>query len=85
MAGVLPRTAYLLTKNEMVVGEFSSRTDVAMHIGVSVDDNGRITFGGDEVGPKYSSEWANKDEIVRDWARYHMKMPSGYKIYRYLI
>ena len=84
MAGVLPRTAYLLTKNEIVIGEFESLLAIATHIGISVDD-GQVTFDGKEVSPTYSDEW-NKAGIIRDWARYHMKrnMQNGYKVYRYL-
>jgi hypothetical protein len=84
MAGVLPKTAYLLIENETVIGEFESLHLIAFNIGISVDD-GQITFDGEKVSPTYSDEW-NKAEIIKDWARYHMKrnMQNKYKVYRYL-
>lgn len=91
--GTLPATQLLLTRNDIVVGHFSKYVEIAYFIGISIDDYGVITFNGKKVNPTYNLEpsihtgrdgW-NKHEAIADWARYHMRLPSGYRTYRYLV
>lgn len=89
--GVLPPTYYLAIKNGIVYGEFKNRLEIVYSLGISISDEGVITFMGREVNPTYSiGEGDNsfkKCEAIKDWARYHMGsyLPYGFKIYRCLI
>ncbi len=89
----LPPTAYLLTVYDIVRGTFDSLDSIARHLGISVDDEGVITFRGQAQLPSYvikdeanPSNAFTKAGAINDWARYHMcdKLPAGYRIYRVL-
>jgi hypothetical protein len=95
MAGSLPRTAYLLTLSGVVIGEFSSLADITQHLGISIDDEGYITFMGDKVHPEYALKsdtelgpnGFTKLEAMRDWSKCYLdkNLTSSYKIYRYIL
>jgi len=90
--GTLPRTALLLTRNDMVVGTFPSFSAIAYYLNVSVDmKTGTVLLDGEPQLPKYivkddgyGNHWKAAHDIVKDWSRSHMKLPSGCRIYRYL-
>ena len=93
--GTMPRTALLLVSSGVVQGHFASYSELTRWMGISVDmGTGWVTFMGKQQGPKYSvkddgmvanNHWKTADDIIRDWSRCHLKLPSGYRIYRYLV
>lgn len=94
MVGTLPRTKILVTKDEVVMGHFNNYTEVVHAFGISVSDEGVVTFYGQEQTPHYvmrgdgplsSNHWDSKSDVISDWARYHLKMPRGCQLYRYLV
>jgi len=98
MAGVLPRTGYLLTGYGGSIREFINLSEIAYFLGIYVSDKGCVTFRGLDVHPSYSMFSENrcsstygkgftKEEVVKDWAREYMckHLPREYKIYRYLL
>ena len=93
--GTIPPTALLLTKNSVLIGEFESYSSIGHHLGISIDDKGKITFQGEVQTPSYVMDTApdpyrtgsgfTKHEAINDWCRHHMKNHLGsYKLYRYL-
>lgn len=86
MAGCLPKTRYLLTDYNLVIGSFDSLADIAYYLGVKVK-NGYIFLNDKKQLPEYSTESFNEYEMIRDWAKCYMrgKLPSNYCIYRYLV
>lgn len=95
MVGTMPPTRLLLVCNDVVIGHFQSYADIAMSLGISVSDDGIVTFMGITQHPgfvmkkdehKYgvTGGWESKSDVIKDWAKYHMKLPHGYRIYRYL-
>jgi hypothetical protein len=86
----MPSTALLLTRSDtLVVGRFSNYTEVGHHLGISIDDDGKITFRGREVNPTYrlvpDDNGFTKTDAIRDWCRCHMHNNLGdYRVYRYL-
>jgi Ni/Co efflux regulator RcnB len=94
MVGIMPKTALLLVSSGVVQGHFTNYSELTRGMGISVDmDTGWVTFMGKRQGPQYSvkddgmvsnNHWKTADDIIRDWSRYHLELPSGYKIYRYL-
>lgn len=95
MAGVMPKTALLLVRNGIVMGHFNCLSEIAYFVGISVSDEGVITFNGEKVNPSYNMKedrasvlegaWKDKHEVVVDWANHHMHLPSGCRVYRYLV
>ena len=93
MVGTLPKTAYLLTNKDMVVGSFPSKSAIAYYLNVTVDmKTGTVLMNGERKGPGYivkddgmNNHWKSADDIIKDWANYHMKLPAGYGLYRYLV
>lgn len=86
MSGSIPNTAYLLISNDRVVGEFETLPHITRYLGISIDNDGLITFMGDKVNPQYSLECWTKANAVQDWSKCYMlkNLPSGYKIGWYL-
>lgn len=95
MSGVLPKTAYLLVSNGIVVREFENLSSITFHLGISINDKGIITFMSKPVNPSYSLEYSlqsgrdgfTKSNAIKDWSRCYLykHLPSQYKIYRYLL
>ena len=91
----MPPTALLLVKYGMVTGEFPSYTAVAYHYGITITDQGVIWFNGKEQLPKYILDTSpnveqfdngfSKEDAIANWAKNHMKLPSGHRLYRYLL
>jgi len=94
MVGTIPPTAYLLVSHDTIVkGHFANLLAIAYHFGISISDEGVIKFNGKDTHPHYimddgnctpSGNGWNKHDAIKDWANKHMKLPSDYKIYRYL-
>lgn len=92
--GTLPATGFLLTSYGVIHGHYQSVSDVAYALGISVSDDGWVTFLEERRGPQYimahqdpSNGFKTKHDVVKDWAMYHMRphLESRYRIYRYLI
>lgn len=92
--GTLPATGLLLTSYGVVHGHYQSMSDVAYALGVSVSDDGWITFLGERRGPQYIMKhqdqfngFETKHDVVKDWARCYMykHLGSKYHVYRYLV
>lgn len=99
MVGTMPRTELLLTKYDRVVGRFSSYSEIGVHLGVKVSDDGVVSLFGVDRLPTYIMEkdeikygsffgngYKDKGEVLKDWCRYHMIscLSSSYRIYRIL-
>jgi hypothetical protein len=87
MSGVMSSTALLLINSGIVVGEFSCYSDVMYYLGtriVRTGDSRQLFLKDVPQQPTYGESWESDHEIVKDWAKYHMKLPAGYKLYRYL-
>ena len=94
MVGTLPRTALLLTNSGVVQGHFQSWSQIGHHFGIKVSDDGVVNFNGEDQNPRYimherecmimNTHWKSKEDVIRDWCSRHMRLPSGYSIYRYL-
>lgn len=93
--GVMPNTSLLLVSNGVVQGHFDSYSGVAHHLGISVSDDGQVTFMDkkvyptylmEDVGPISNNHWESKELVIKDWSRSYMSkhLPAGYTIYRYL-
>ena len=95
MAGVMPKTALLLTRSGVVQGEYASWYEIAVTLGISIGDDGHITFMGEKQNPGYvidpdktiiTGEHWERIDAIKDWAKCYMekKLPSDYRIYRFL-
>lgn len=93
MVGVLPKTKLLLVNEIVVVGEFSSYSEIGHYFNIKVTDEGVVIFNGKEQLPHYvvtddgpivNNYWKSKSDIIRDWCSRHMRLPSGYRVYRFL-
>ena len=96
MVGTIPPTALLLTKNDFVIVEFRSYFEVTKEIGISVSDEGVVTFLGKELHPHYvmkdngqpgTKPFTSKQEVIRGWAGEYMRKhmhEHGYFVYRFL-
>ena len=93
MIGTLPRTSWLLLHYNMKVGLFNSLYEVGLHVGFKMQDDGYVYLESSQFGPGYLIEgmqievpaitpWENKYEAFKDWCKHHMKLPSGYSLYR---
>ncbi len=98
MAGVLPKTAYLLTRCGVVVGTFDNLSSIAYYLGIQVCmKTGKIMFLGEEmsvtycVDPResgsYNGHFSSLVDVIVDFSRHHLRqnLPANYKIYRYLV
>lgn len=95
MAGTLPKTKLLLTRHGCVAGEFSSYMSVVRYVGVEVTDDGDVLVQGKASGPGYimkedkwispDNVWKSKLDVLKDWCRYHFRLPPGYTVYRFLV
>jgi hypothetical protein len=94
MIGTLPRTKLLLVGNSVVRGEFQTKSEIGHHYGISVSDDGVVTFNGKPRLPKYvmdpdkcmivGNHFKSKADVIRDWCACYMRLPAGHKIYRYM-
>lgn len=95
MVGTLPKTRLLLANGSVIVGHFDNYTQIGVHLGAKVGDDGHVYIGSEKQHPGYimmwhdsdtyyTNRWETKEEVLRDWCSRHMKLPSGYSIYRYL-
>ncbi|AUR97826.1 hypothetical protein NVP1244A_124 [Vibrio phage 1.244.A._10N.261.54.C3] len=91
MAGVMPSTKLLLTKNGTVIGEFDNWSDVGSWFHIGITEDGTVTMGGIYQSPTYTlapeSNGYTPEEAVKDWCKCYLKKtvePRGYKIYRFL-
>lgn len=94
MAGVIPDTALLLTRYDIVLGSFSNYREVAYSIDLSIDGEGVVHLNGTEQNPSYcidpnsatilGNHW-EPDNALADWVKCYLNSQSGYKIYRYLL
>jgi len=53
MAGTLPPTAWLLTKDSVVQGKFDTLLEIALHLGTYINPEGVVTFMNKKAGPTY--------------------------------
>ncbi|CAL9986841.1 hypothetical protein VPHK469_0113 [Vibrio phage K469] len=91
MAGVMPATALLLTKNGQVIGEFNNYSELGGWFHISITEKGVITMGGIYQSPEYTlapeRNGFTPEEAVKDWCKNYLKKtvePRGYKIYRFV-
>lgn len=92
MPGMLPQTRLLVLKNGIKVGDCASWQDVACVLGVSVSDDGVVSYDGVPQHPHYiydrtGSDWnafTTKGAIASDWVKHHLR-DRNISIYRYLI
>ena len=90
--GTSPPTALLLTRNDIVVGRFSSWSAMTIYLGISVDmETGVVSLTGKPQQPTYvvtddggDNHWKTEMDVIKDWSSKHLKLPSGYAVYRYL-
>lgn len=93
MAGTLPNTALLLTRNGRIIAHCKNWQEVADALGVTITQGGYVVAGGVRRNPCYvlkaHSDWNGfePDAARVDWVRYHS---SGYfagnniRVYRFL-
>lgn len=81
----LPKTVLLLTKNDMVLGEYSSYFTIACSLGISIGNDGFIVFMGEKVHPQYGDSFT-PIEALKDWAKCYMikNLSNSYTIYRFI-
>ena len=95
MVRSLPKTGWLLTRHEYVIGTFDSMLDICIRLGIQVDNDGWVLVDGKRSGPQYlidfdgkigdSNYFDSKYEVLRNWSTYHAKLPYGYRVYRILL
>ena len=81
----------LLTKHNMVLGEFGNYLDVARYLGAYIDNEGFIHICGSASNPSYvlfdkdPQNGFTKEKALRDWSINHMPgyiKRHHYKLYR---
>lgn len=93
MVGTFPKTKLLLTTETVVIGEFDSYLSVGLYFKARIDDKGHVFFNEKKQNPEYCLKekpgipnpgcW-KKREALADWCRNYMKLPHGYKVYRFI-
>lgn len=86
MAGGILRTHLMLIEGDRVILHETTLLDIAIHYGVMVDNQGFVTLRGKPVGPSYCMKQWTKQEVLKDWVKYHLHKhsPTDYKIIRVL-
>ncbi|CAL9965735.1 hypothetical protein VPHD528_0108 [Vibrio phage D528] len=91
MAGCIPKTKLLLTRDGTVIGEFNNYREMGAWFQVTIDETGRIMKGGIYQNPTYTMaperNGYQPEEAIADWCKNYLAKnvePRGYKIYRYL-
>lgn len=94
MAGVLPQTRLLLTKNGMVVGDYTTYREMATEFfgKLTFDvERGQVMLNGIYQKPSYTvapeRNGFTPEEAIADWLKcYFVKQMRGeYRVYRYLV
>lgn len=87
MAGVMPKTRYLLAKETTILGDFKSLTSIGKFFNLICTNEGTIIFNGEKQTVSYTMDQWNPSSAARNWALWemHKNLPHGYHIYRYIV
>lgn len=93
MAGCLPSSRILLTRNSTVLGEFNNYREVSFYLGATIDDKGVIHCCGESTLHSFILKQNSdrnsftKEEALSRWSKDSMKRyisRHGYKTYRFI-